>query len=136
MPASVRALVGAIVAVLFAAGPLAAAELVYVREAGCPYCRMWDERIGPIYQNTPEGRAAPLREIEKRSPALAAIKLARPIRYTPTFLLVTDNIEIGRIEGYPGEEFFFPRLAKLLEEAGANKQPAAAMAPLPVRSAP
>lgn len=133
----------AVLALLSAAGPLAAAELVYVREAGCPYCRMWDERIGPIYGKTAEGAAAPLRQVEKRSAELAAIKLARPIRYTPTFLLTADNVELGRIEGYPGEDFFFPRLAKLLEEAGNAGRPAAPGDPAapardatPVRSAP
>ena len=43
-------------------------------------CRMWDERIGPIYGKTAEGQAAPLRQIEKRSVELSAIKLSRPIR--------------------------------------------------------
>jgi hypothetical protein len=120
LPASVVAFVGVVLALLFAAGPLAAAELVYVREAGCPYCRMWDERIAPIYGKTAEGAAAPLRTIEKRSAELAAIKLARPVRYTPTFVLTADNVEIGRIEGYPGEEFFFARLARLLEDIKAK----------------
>lgn len=116
--------------------PLAAAELVYVREVGCPYCRMWDERIGPIYGKTAEGKEAPLREIENRSAALADISLARPIRYTPTFVLVANKVEVGRIEGYPGEDFFFPRLAKLLDEARARTSSVAVQAPVPIRSAP
>lgn len=138
MPALVRAAFGALMTALTSAGPLAAAELVYVREAGCPYCRMWDERIGPIYGKTAEGRQAPLREIEKRGVALAELHLARPIRYTPTFVLVADNVEVGRIEGYPGEEFFFPRLARLLDEARArtSSSSAAAQPPFPTRSAP
>jgi hypothetical protein len=134
--AVVRACLGVLIAVLAAAAPLAAAELIYVREAGCPYCQMWDERIGPIYGKTAEGRAAPLRQIEKRSGDMAAIKLARPIRYTPTFVLVTDNIELGRIEGYPGEEFFFARLAKLLDETEAAVRLDPAKIPAPLRSAP
>ena len=80
MPVLARACLSAVFAVLVAACPLAAAELVYVREAGCPYCRMWDERIGPIYGKTAEGQAVPLRQIEKRSVELSAIKLWRPIR--------------------------------------------------------
>jgi hypothetical protein len=128
LPSLARACVGALLAALLAAHAAAAAELVYVREAGCPYCKMWDERIGPIYGKTAEGKAAPLRSIDKRSPELAAIKLSRPIRYTPTFVLVTNEVETGRIEGYPGEDFFFPRLARLLEEvqAGIQANPATA----------
>ncbi|MFD2180621.1 thioredoxin family protein [Rhodoplanes azumiensis] len=91
------------------------ATLIYVREVGCPWCREWDARIGPIYPKTPEGRRAPIREVEKRDVPASGLTLARPVRYTPTFVLVVDKTEIGRIEGYPGEEFFWARLAKLLE---------------------
>lgn len=136
MPALARACLGALVAALLATHTAAAAELVYVREAGCPYCKMWDERIGPIYGKTAEGKAAPLRSIDKRSPGLAAIKLSRPIRYTPTFVLVTNDVEIGRIEGYPGEDFFFPRLARLLEESQADSQPNPVKTSAPLRSTP
>jgi hypothetical protein len=128
LPALARACFGALVAALLATHAAAAAELVYVREAGCPYCKMWDERIGPIYGKTAEGQATPLRQIEKRSPELAAFKLSRPIRYTPTFVLVTNDVEIGRIEGYPGEDFFFPRLARLLEDSQAEGRPDSARA--------
>ncbi|WP_296520209.1 thioredoxin family protein [Rhodoplanes sp.] len=92
-----------------------AVALVYVREVGCPYCREWDARIGPVYGKTPEARRAPIREIEKRDVPTSSLKLTRPIRYTPTFVLTIGDAEIGRIEGYPGEEFFWARLDKLLE---------------------
>jgi uncharacterized Zn-finger protein len=95
--------------------PRAAVALVYVREVGCPYCREWDARIGPVYGKTPEARRAPIREIEKRDVPASGLKLTRPIRYTPTFVLTVGDAEIGRIEGYPGEDFFWGRLDKLLE---------------------
>ncbi|NJL07932.1 MAG: thioredoxin family protein [Methylacidiphilales bacterium] len=100
---------------LVGAGPAAAADLVYVRDPGCSYCRAFDAEIGPVYDKTPEGRQARLRPVEMRSHDLDAIRLVQPIRYTPTFVLVADGAEVGRIEGYPGEEFFWVRLAKLLE---------------------
>ena len=40
--------------------------------------------------------------------------LVSPIRFTPTFVLVDDGREIGRIEGYPGEDFFWGLLERLL----------------------
>ena len=103
--------------------PLAsqAAELVYVHEAGCPYCRIWDQKIGPVYDKTPEGQRAPLRRIEKHDQALAEMSLAKPVRYTPTFILRESGIEIGRIEGYPGEDFFWSRLAGLLQKLPVAK---------------
>lgn len=97
-----------------------AAELVYVFEPGCPYCRLWDQEIGPIYGKTAESRRAALRPVDKRDPALAGLNLAKPVRFTPTFILMEDGAEIGRIEGYPGEDFFWGRLETLLKELSPN----------------
>ncbi|MGZ8368816.1 MAG: hypothetical protein ACXW3Q_08370 [Rhodoplanes sp.] len=55
---------------------------------------------------------------------------------TPTFVLVTDNVEIGRIEDYPGEEFFFARLAKLIEASQTDVRSDPATTPVPARSTP
>jgi thioredoxin-related protein len=41
---------------------------------------------------------------------------ARPVNFTPTFILMDDGQELGRIEGYPGENFFWAVLEKLLAE--------------------
>ena len=71
--------------------------------------------IAPVYAKTPEGRVAPLKPVQIRSRDLDAFKLTRPVRYTPTFILVERGSEIGRIEGYPGDEFFWVRLARLFE---------------------
>jgi hypothetical protein len=98
-------------------GPAVAGELLYVYDAGCPYCRAFEAEVRPAYSKTPEGRRAPLREIDLRGKALEAFALRRPVRYTPTFVLVEGGVELGRIEGYPGDEFFWSRLAQLLEAA-------------------
>ena len=93
-----------------------AAELVMVEKAGCVWCRQWHAAIGPIYPKTGEARIAPLRRIDIADPALADLQLASPPRLTPTFILVDGDREIGRIEGYPGEDFFWGLLARLLEK--------------------
>lgn len=93
-----------------------AAELVYVNERGCPYCRAWEAKVGILYDRTPEAARAPLVKVERGSDDLAKLPIARPIRYTPTFILMDGGREIGRIEGYPGEDFFWGLLGKLLEK--------------------
>lgn len=100
--------------------PAMAAELVYVFEPGCPYCRLWDREIAPVYPKTAEAKRAKLQAIDKSDPALATLKLAAPVRYTPTFVLMDNGVELGRIEGYPGEDFFWGRLAGLLERLSAQ----------------
>lgn len=98
--------------------PLAATaqqELVMVDQAGCSWCETWDAEIGPIYPKTAEGRFAPLRRIDIRA-VDDALNLVRRVSFTPTFILVDDGREIARLEGYPGEDFFWGLLARMLRD--------------------
>lgn len=107
--------------VLFAATMLGAAsaraaEMIMVEEIGCPWCAKWHREIGPIYPKTEEGKIAPLRtiDISERNPD--TFDYARRVVFTPTFVLVNDGRELGRLEGYAGDEFFWVMLAKLLKD--------------------
>lgn len=84
-------------------------------EAGCVWCAKWDAELSEIYPKTPEGRAAPLVRLDVHDviPKTLTLK-SRPI-YTPTFIVVDDGVEVGRIEGYPGEDFFWGLLARILQ---------------------
>lgn len=113
MKRSIHFLAG--LAMMLSAPFLHAAELVMVEEQGCHWCARWKEEIGVVYHKTDEGRAAPLRPVDIHAlPADLTFK-SRP-QFTPTFILVEDGVEIGRIEGYPGEDFFWPLLARLIEK--------------------
>jgi len=105
--------VTALILALMLAGPVTAAELVMVEQPGCEWCERWNEEIAPAYPKTTEGKFAPLRRVDLRRmpPSLA---ITRRVNFTPTFLIVEDGQEIARLEGYPGENFFWPVLAKLL----------------------
>src|ERR1700741_3666824 len=83
------------------AGTLAA-ELLMFDDPGCVWCRRWNAEIGPSYPRTPGGQLAPLRRIHIRDQAKAGVALAQRISATPTFVLVEDGQEVGRIPGYPG----------------------------------
>lgn len=92
-----------------------AAELVMVEQQGCAYCREWHRVIGPIYGKTPEGAYAPLRVIDIDAPIPADLTFDRKPVYTPTFILIENGVELGRIEGYPGEDFFWGLLGMMLK---------------------
>lgn len=96
----------------------AAAELVMYRSPGCPYCRAWDRAIAPIYPKTDIGRKLPLRQVDVGRPGDASVALKSPVRFTPTFVLVDKGRELGRIEGYAGEDFFWGLLERLLLHHG------------------
>ena len=111
-------LTGLLSALLLWAG-MARAEmaLVMVEEPGCVWCARWNEEIAPIYPKTPEGQAAPLMRIDIRDRPPEDMDFARTFHFTPTFVLMVDGAESGRIEGYPGEDFFWGLLGKLMEDA-------------------
>jgi hypothetical protein len=92
-----------------------AAELYMFRRVGCPWCAAWDREIGPVYDKTEIGRRAPLRmvDIYGEHPPIA---IKGRIIYTPTFVLIENGREVGRIEGYPGNQFFWGLLEGLLQQ--------------------
>ena len=88
-------------------------ELLMIYENGCSWCEVWEEEIGYTYPKTPEGKFAPLKRVEIDD-ILKIGKFDPEVVYTPTFLLVHNSREIGRIEGYPGEDFFWALLNQFL----------------------
>lgn len=94
----------------------AAAELVMVEQAGCPYCKRWDAEVAPAYPKTPEGKAAPLRRHDLGQGQPKDIALQRPVRYTPTFVLVDEGREVARITGYIDNAMFWGTLSQLVAQ--------------------
>jgi hypothetical protein len=108
---------GILAAVLLVAlsGPVAALELLMIERAGCSWCQRWDEEIAPVYSRTDEGRRAPLyRANLYRLPP--GVQFRSPVIYTPTFVLIDDAREVGRITGYADEQTFWGLLDELLQE--------------------
>jgi len=101
------------------AAPVAAQDvrLLMADEPGCVWCARWTSELGDIYPKTPEGRAAPLIRRDIHDPLPEGVTLARNLQYTPTFVLLVDGKETGRIEGYPGEDFFWGLLGMMIEQA-------------------
>ena len=93
-----------------------AAELVMFERSGCPWCGRWDAEVASAYTKTAEGKRAPLRRhsLDKGQPT--DIALERPVRYTPTFVLVDNGKEVGRMMGYPGRRYFYPEIQGLLDK--------------------
>ena len=92
--------------------------LLMAEEDGCMWCARWDSEISQIYPKTPEGHTAPLQRVDIHAALPDGISLTKPLYYTPTFVLLDNGNEVGRIEGYPGEDFFWGMLGVLLRDAG------------------
>ncbi|MGJ8605700.1 MAG: thioredoxin family protein [Marivita sp.] len=100
----------------WAGSVLAEPYLVMVDQPGCVYCERWHAEIGPAYPKTAEGQFAPLIRADLREGPPEGVTYARRVLFTPTFVLIENGQEQARIEGYPGEDFFWPLLTKLLED--------------------
>jgi len=90
--------------------------LLMAEEPGCVWCAAWNRELGHIYDKTGEGAAAPLRRFDITNPIPEDIVLSRAINFTPTFVLLIDGTEVSRLEGYPGEDFFWGLLGMMLKE--------------------
>ncbi len=108
------------------AGMAQAAELIMFEQAGCIYCQRWDRDVGTLYERTDEAKALPLRRIDIQNQKASGFVLASPVRYTPTFVVVDQGREVGRITGYSNDNAFWGLLDAL----------AAKLPPSPARPKP
>ena len=121
LPLSRRRLI-VLAAVMAVTGPVlpvvaaARVELLMFDDPGCPWCRRWRAEVGQGYANSPEGKRAPLRTVLLRDGRPAGIVLSGAIRASPTFVLVQDGREVGRITGYGGPDFFWAMLSEMMKK--------------------
>lgn len=104
---------------LWMGAPSAAAELVMIERPGCVWCARFDAEIAPAYPKTEEGQRAPLRRVDITQTWPADLKGIASEHFTPSFILIEDGQEIGRIRGYPGSEFFWYLLGDILAKLDA-----------------
>ena len=100
-----------------------AAELVMFEQAGCAWCETFNREIGAVYAKTKEGARAPLRRVDIARALPSDLAFIAVERLTPLFVLIEDGREIGRIRGYPGEDYFWGLLGALirtLEKSGTG----------------
>ncbi len=93
-----------------------AAELVMFESAGCEWCEAWNTEIGVVYDKTSEAKIVPLRRVDIDDDRPADLKNLNGLMYTPTFVIIDDGREVGRIIGYPGEDFFWQLLNEIIKK--------------------
>ena len=110
-------------AVLMPLPALSDPYLLMAEEKGCYWCARWNEEISHIYPKTAEGRAAPLVRYDLHSENPDVVFL-RSVHFTPTFILIENGKEVGRLEGYPGEDFFWGLLSAMFTQADISLEEA------------
>lgn len=99
------------------------AELLMLEREGCEWCQRWHAEIGPIYPKTEEARIAPLTLVDIDEPWPERLAGIRREVFTPTFVLVEDGVEVARIRGYTGDEFFWFLIGEMIDKLPQTDKP-------------
>lgn len=94
-------------------------KLLMVEEPGCGFCLRWMAEVAPGYRLSSEGLSAPLVIRDRGDPE---VRRFGRIVYTPTFILLRDGVERGRILGYPGPDFFWSLLGEMLRRETERRE--------------
>ena len=91
-----------------------AAELIVFERDGCPWCQRWNREVGAVYDKTDEAKRLPLRRVNLGRGTAQGLRLDMPVRFTPTFVVVDQDREVGRITGYINDDTFWGLLGTLI----------------------
>ena len=104
--------------VLFLSFSASAYELLMFSVSNCIYCIAFNEQVAPTYNDTEYAETLPLTIIDNADIPewfQTAYEEGRieNIRGTPTFIIWDEEnqVEIDRIVGYNGKEWFYERIA-------------------------
>jgi len=108
-----------------------AAELIYFNSPACSVCEQWDEEVGVLYSKTAEAQVLPLRTHNIHDDKPAELAFIKGVVFTPTFVMIENGQEVGRIVGYVKDYFFWEQMSGLVKKVQAVKsvQTTACMTP-------
>ena len=102
--------------------PLKAYELLMFSVDWCGYCVAFHKEVTPTYNDTEYAKTLPLTIIDAMDqPDWFKAAMGRgdikSIRGTPTFIIWDEKqkLEVDRIVGYNGKEWFYERIAYWIE---------------------
>ena len=87
----------------------------------CGRCKQFLAEVAPVYHTTPPGKVMPLRVVDQSTRPW--FRMAAPVEGTPTFVLVDNGVERGRITGYSSREAFIAQAYQLMGALQTSKQP-------------
>lgn len=107
-------------AVLVAARPAWAGtvELLMFEQKACAFCAAFNREIAPDYPQSRAGHIAPLRHVDIWKSRTGGVEGLDPAVFTPTFVLVENGREVGRLMGYPGRRYFYGEIDALIDRIG------------------
>ncbi len=104
-----------------AAPAIQAAELVVFHSPGCGWCMAWEREVGAVFPRTAEARVLQLSRVDVADPLPSRLRNLKRVHYTPTFVVLDEGREVGRIAGYKGEDFFWWELQEIIKQLPHSK---------------
>lgn len=92
-------------------------ELIVLEAPNCTYCAVFRRDVLPTYQRSKRAAELPIRFIDLNDPAADQLKLASSVQMVPTIVLMRDGVEVERMTGYMGPDFFFKSIARMVGAA-------------------
>jgi thioredoxin-related protein len=100
-----------------------ALELLFVERSGCPYCALFKREALQAYIASELNLSAPLRRASLDDGQPTGASLDEPVRFTPTFVLLRDGREVGRVVGYTDNALFFGAVERLISDVRRKPEP-------------
>ena len=97
--------------------PTSNLELIVMEAEGCTYCDLFRRDVLPSYQASERAKDMPIRFLDINDATAEELGLDSPVDIVPTFVVLKDHKEVGRIPGYVGPEFFFHSINHLISSA-------------------
>jgi thioredoxin-related protein len=97
--------------------PLDSLELVVIEADGCIFCQIFRSDVLPSYEASEQGKQMPAHFVDINDMEATHIEFKGAVDIVPTFIVVKDHHEVGRIPGYVGPENFFHSINYLLASA-------------------
>ena len=111
-----RSIYLALAFLVFSAPAFSASELVMFNASYYEWCELWEQDVGVVYEKTWESRIVPIRRVVIHGTRPNDLKPIKAVIYTPTFVLIDNGREVGRITGYPGEGHFWALLDEMIKQ--------------------
>jgi hypothetical protein len=93
-------------------------RLLMIEQVGCYVCAAFNRDVAPAYEASPEAQLAPLIRADLRGPLPEGVTLTSRPFVTPTFILIgPDGVEVDRLTGFPGQDFFWPYVDEMIDRA-------------------
>lgn len=89
-------------------------ELLVFEHADCQFCRVFRNDVLPRYRENGQAARAPVRFVSIEHTDTRGLNLHAGIHMVPTFVLMQDGQEVGRIVGYWAPENFFKMISNIL----------------------